>query len=283
VTSYDPRVTAARADLADARLKGKIAAPRYARGGMRVVMRGAADLRKEPASDASLHTQLLYGERFRVFEEKSGWAWGQAELDNYVGYVRASSLSRAMAAPTHRVTSMATPSLPGPDVKHGARDLLPMNAKLTLTNHEGRFALLSDGNFVFAGHLSRITTVEEDWVAVAERFLGTPYLWGGKTLAGIDCSGLIQTSLEAAGKSAPRDTDMMEGALGRLLSLAPDLSGLKRGDLIFWPRHIGVMQDATRLLHANAWFMEVTSETLAVAAARIAEIEGKIRTVKRLD
>jgi cell wall-associated NlpC family hydrolase len=174
---------------------------------------------------------------------------------------------------------MATPALPGPDVKHGARDLLPLNAKLTVTGHDGRFALLSDGNHAFSGHLAEITTAAPDWVSVAERFLCVPYLWGGKTLAGIDCSGLIQTSLEAAGKSAPRDTDMMETSLGREISADSELT---RGDLIFWRRHVGVMQDATRLLHANAWFMEVTSESFAEAVARIAAMEGPIRTVKRI-
>jgi cell wall-associated NlpC family hydrolase len=176
---------------------------------------------------------------------------------------------------------MATPALPGPDVKHGARDLLPMNAKLRVSRSDGRFALLSDGNHVFAGHLAPISSRAPDFVAVAERFLGTPYLWGGKTLAGIDCSGLIQTSLEAAGQSAPRDTDMMEASLGRSLDVTR-LSELVRGDLIFWLRHVGVMQDESRLLHANAYFMEVTSEPLAQAIARIATIEGPVRAVKRI-
>jgi cell wall-associated NlpC family hydrolase len=155
-----------------------------------------------------------------------------------------------------------------------------MNAKLTVSRSEGRFALLSDGNYVFAGHLVDAAAAAPDFVTVAERFLGVPYLWGGKTLAGIDCSGLIQTSLEAAGKSAPRDTDMMEDGLGR--AIATDFSLLRRGDLIFWPRHIGVMQSATQLLHANAYFMEVTSEPLKDAVTRIASLEGPVRTIKRI-
>jgi cell wall-associated NlpC family hydrolase len=157
-----------------------------------------------------------------------------------------------------------------------------MNAKLTVSGYAGRFSRLADGRFVFSGHIAPIAHAADDWVSVAERFLHVPYLWGGKTLAGIDCSGLIQVSLEAAGRSAPRDTDMMEASLGHALDHAADFSGLKRGDLVFWRRHVGVMQDSVRLLHANAWFMEVTSEPVAAAVARIAELEGPIRVVKRV-
>ena len=279
---FDPRVTAARADLAAAHLRGRIAAPRFAEGRAAQVARGTAGLRAAPFDDAGQHTELLFGERFTIYEEENGWVWGQAESDRYVGYARSACFATQISAPTHRVTARATPVLPAPDVKRAPHDLLPLNAKVSVTGEQNRFARLESGFYVFAGHLAPIGQIAADWVAVAESFLGVPYVWGGKTVAGLDCSGLVQTALEAGGQHAPRDTDMMEAELGTAVPLAADLSGLARGDLVFWKGHMGVMQDGLRLLHANATAMQVASENLADAAGRIAGTEGPIRTIKRL-
>lgn len=281
--NFDPRVTAARPDLAAAELKGTVAAARFSPGRVMRIFRGTAALREAPNDAAGLSTELLFGERFTVYEEKDGWAWGQAALDGYVGYVRADALALPGKNPTHRVAALNAPLLPAPDTKHVAHAHLPMNAKLCVTRTDGVFAHLDDGLYVLAEHLSPFLQPETDWVAVAERFAGVPYLWGGKTAAGLDCSGLIQTALEAGGRAAPRDTDMMEAALGRSVPVAADLSGLRRGDLIFWKGHVGVMRDSQTLLHANAFVMEVASEKLADAHARIAKSEGAIRAIKRLD
>ncbi|MCH8859421.1 MAG: C40 family peptidase, partial [Proteobacteria bacterium] len=248
--NFDPRVTAARPDLAAAELKGTVAAARFSPGRVMRIFRGTAALREAPNDAAGLSTELLFGERFTVYEEKDGWAWGQAALDGYVGYVRADALALPGKNPTHRVAALNAPLLPAPDTKraahaarvaHAARAAhahLPMNAKLCVTQTDGVFAHLDDGLYVLAEHLSLFSQPETDWVAVAERFAGVPYLWGGKTAAGLDCSGLIQTALEAGGRAAPRDTDMMEAALGRSVPVPADLSGLKRGDLIFWKGHV---------------------------------------------
>jgi hypothetical protein len=272
----DRRITPARPDLAASHLKGQVDAANFVDGTDYCVLRGRIALRAAPDSGAGQETELLRGEHFTVYEEKNGWCWGQAALDGYVGYAQLVSLCDAFA-PTHRVIALSTPLLSGPDVKSPALDMLPLNAKLCIEREEGDFAEVP-GGYVARRHLAPIAAHQPDFVTVAERFLGVPYVWGGKTQAGCDCSGLIQTSLEAAGISAPRDTDMMQAQTGAALTDRER----KRGDLIFWKGHMGVMRDAHTLLHANAFHMEVFSEPLADAIARIEPIAGPVTSVKRL-
>jgi cell wall-associated NlpC family hydrolase len=276
---FDARVTPARPDLAAAFLKGKIVAEKFAGGTVMQVARGVVELRALPHQDAGLHTQLLFGEHFTVYEDKEGWVWGQAALDLYVGYARRENFDPPQS-PTHRVVSLATPLLNAPDVKKGTRDMLPMNAKLCVVENGDRFGRLDGGGYVFAGHIAPLDNQISDWVAEAEKFVGVPYVWGGKTSAGIDCSGLVQTALEAGGIKSPRDTDMMEAQLGTPISLDADL---RRGDLIFWKGHVGLMLDATRIIHANGYFMQVSIEPLALVRDRTLAKEGvSVRTIKRL-
>jgi len=276
---FDTRLTPARPDIAAAFLKGKVAAEIFVDGHSAQVSRGVVDLRAAPSQDGSLHTQLLFGEQFTVYEDKDGWVWGQASLDNYVGYARREDFGPTRSA-THRIVSLSTPLLNAPDVKKGARDMLPMNAKVSVADSAERFAKLTDGYYVFAGHIAPIGHHAPDWVAVAEQFVGIPYVWGGKTSAGIDCSGLVQTALEAGGKTSPRDTDMMEAALGTSIPLDAEL---RRGDLIFWKGHVGLMLDAVHLVHANGYFMQVSIEPLALVRERTLAKEGvPIRSIKRL-
>jgi cell wall-associated NlpC family hydrolase len=277
----DPRVIPARPDLAAAHLKGKLEAARYVEGRLREVARGRTALRMEPSGDSRMETELLFGERFTVYETANGWAWGQSALDDYVGYVAANDLRDVSVEPDHRVTGGSTPLLPAPDFKRAARDLLPMNAKVKVLERDARYVHIAPDGFVFAGHLAPIGDRVTDWVAVAERFRGTPYLWGGKTVAGVDCSGLVQASLEAGGIASPRDADMQEAALGKAVSVPSDCSGLRRGDLVFWKDHVGVMLDGTTLLHANSFYMEAAVEPLADAIHRIAQ-RGPVTSVKRL-
>ena len=276
---FDRRLIPARADLAAAHLKGKVAAEAFVEGRIAQVARGVAGLYSAPAEDAGLQTELLFGEVFTIYEERAGWVWGQASLDSYVGYAPAACFAPPVAV-THQVISLATPLLRAPDVKKGASDILPMNAKVAVTDGGGRFAGLAGGSYVFAGHLAPLGARAPDWVAQAERFVGVPYLWGGKTAAGIDCSGLVQTALEAGGLQSPRDTDMMESALGVAVDEA---AALQRGDLIFWKGHVGLMLDGERLIHANGFAMQVSIENLADVRARTLSSEGlPVRTIKRL-
>lgn len=277
--TYDRRITAARPDLAAAHLKGIVAAERYREGRIKQVAVASIGLRSGPGLDAPLETELLFGEIFSVYELKNRWVWGQGALDSHVGYAPADSFSDTVTMPTHRVTARATPLLMASDVKQPSRAILPMNAKLAVAEAGDRFCRVADGAYVSSAHIAPLASHAADWVALAEAFLGTPYVWGGKTFAGIDCSGLVQTALEAAGISAPRDTDLMETALGAPIALdAP----LQRGDLIFWKGHMGAMLDGARLIHASALAMQVVIEDFAAARARI-EADGlPVRTIKRL-
>jgi cell wall-associated NlpC family hydrolase len=200
-----------------------------------------------------------------------------------VGYLPSDALGEPGPALTHKVTATRTFVYPGPSLKLPFVDFLTLNTKVTVTKIQGDYAELASGGFVFAAHLASPDTKEPDFVSVAERLLHVPYLWGGKTSLGTDCSGLAQTSLAAAGIAAPRDSDMQERQLGVSLEVREDLGGLQRGDLVFWKGHVGMMLDATRLLHATGFTMTVDIEPLAVAEARIRKVDhGPITSIKRL-
>lgn len=280
--TFDRRVTPAREDLAAMSLKDKVEAAAFVEGVGKRAALGRVALRRAPSATASLETELLYGEAFTAYEEKNGFVWGQCGFDSYVGYVAAEALGAASAAPTHRVTAARSFVFPAADLKRPPRDVLPFNARLVVTAMEGDYARLDDGGFVFVGHIASATDTQKDFVAVAQRFLGVPYLWGGKTPDGYDCSGLIQSALDACGMAAPRDTDMQERALGEMVAIRPDFQGLTRGDLVFWKGHVGVMVDAGTLLHANAHHMAVAMEPLGVAATRIAAKGSPVTSIKRL-
>ena len=281
--SFDPRITPARPDLADERLRGTVEAPRYATGRLMRIVAPSTPLRPHPSPEVSIYTEALLGERVRIYDEHEGWAWGQLESDGYVGYLSAEALGPEHPAPTHRVAALRTFVYPGPNLKLPPLQHLSLGAAVSVIGREKEWARIGPTAFVFAAHLAPLASHESDFVAVAERFVGTPYLWGGKTSLGLDCSGLIQLSLAAAGIAAPRDTDMQQQALGAPVELAPDLSGLRRGDIVFWKGHMGVMLDAERLLHANGHHMAVAIEPLREAEERIRlNSYGPVVAIKRL-
>lgn len=281
MTVLDPRLNAFRADLADSRLEGRASSPRYVAGELAQVASPVVGVHREPRFDAMQVTQLLMGECVRVFDIHEGWAWIQAERDSYVGYVAADDLSRTVANPTHRVSVPSTLLFSGPDIKSQPVLTVTMNAEVAVESVDDRFAKLKSGHHAIARHLKPIAEHETDFVASAEALLHTPYLWGGKSSFGIDCSGLVQLALESAGVPSPRDSDMQEQSLGRTLG-HNERKALARGDLVFWKGHVGIMRDDTVLLHANAHFMQVTSEPLAEAEARIATRYGAVTAIKRL-
>jgi cell wall-associated NlpC family hydrolase len=279
---YDPRITAVRPDLAARYLEGTVAAARFADGAEREVLDAHAPVRSMPAPDAPLITQALRGERVTIYEETDeGWSWGQLVGDGYVGWLPSNALGATGPAPTHKVAALRTLAFPAPMVKQPPLDSLPLGARLAVQRIEGEFAAL-DGSFVPARHLAPLDAFEPDFVAVAERFVGTPYLWGGKTSFGIDCSGLVQVSMTASGLSCPRDSDMQEEAVGAAVGPAPGFANLRRGDLMFWKGHVAIVVDPHTIVHANAFHMAVAIEPLAGAVARIRAMGSEVRSVKRI-
>ena len=279
---FDPRTTPARPDLAAAHLKGKVTAARFVEGTTLRVVEPTAPFRRQPVHDLSIDTEALYGERVVVYETtEEGWAWGQLELDGYVGWLSAAALGEVGAAPTHRVSALRTFLFPGPDAKLPPMQALSFGSRLVVLRIEGEFAITDTGGFVAARHLAPLDHLESDFIATAQRFLGVPYLWGGRSSSGLDCSGLVQISLQAAGLACPRDSDM-QAAFGAPVAFAGDASALRRGDLVCWKGHIGFVAEAGRFLHANAFHMEVAAEPLNEAITRIYKNGLEISAVRRI-
>lgn len=279
----DRRLNPYRDDLAAAHLRGEVKAERFVEGVDRRVVVPNLPLLREPEAAAPMDTQLLHGETFRVYEERDGWAWGQAAHDDYVGYVDAKGLASRPAAPTHSVAALRTFIYPKPDMKTRPATPLSMNAKVRVTGAKEKFSEIEGGGWVFTAHLAPLDAHVRDFVAVAEEFVGVPYLWGGRDSMGLDCSGLVQMSLERVGISSLRDTDMQEATLGEALPEPVDFTALERGDLVFWKGHVGIMIDARHLIHANAFHMRVAVEGLDTALSRIARSPaGHVTAIKRL-
>jgi cell wall-associated NlpC family hydrolase len=284
VSALDPRLNAFRPDVADASLRGKVDADRFVEAARRRVVAFSAPLKRAPRADAPLDSEILRGEIFRVFEESAeGWSWGQLETDSYVGYVPTGSLGSLAPEPTHRVTALRTFVYPGPDLKFPALGALSFGSRVALAGETVTrgtlYRHLAGGEgAVVAAHVTPIDAPPAaDFVAVAERFAETPYLWGGRTSLGLDCSALVQLSLMAAGTAAPRDSDLQEKLLG-----TPVVGGvagvLARGDLVFWKGHVGILLDGARMVHASGQPMMVVVEPLAGAVARM----GPPASVRRL-
>jgi cell wall-associated NlpC family hydrolase len=282
-TAPDPRRHAFRNDLAAESLRGKVAAARYAKGEPRQVVYPAIPLWAEPDARQDWATQALFGERVTVYEEKGGWAWVQLERDGYVGYVQARALSAQVRRPTHKVRAPGTCVYAAANARAQTGPHLSMTSLLSVAETSAAFSRLAEGGFVPTRHIAELGRFAPDFVAVAERFAGTPYVWGGKTRLGIDCSGLVQVAMHAAGLDCPRDSDMQQAELGRAIAVGGGLDGLERGDLVFWSGHVGIMTDAFMLLHANAYHMAVTAEPLRGAVDRIARGGLEIAAVRRLE
>lgn len=277
--SLDPRLTPARPDLAAAHLRGKVEAARYADGTLQEVVVGHAPVRAGPSHEAALLTEALRGERVTVYEtDEEGWAWGQLASDNYVGFLPAAALFAPEREPTHRVAALRTFVFPGPSIKLPPMDALPLGARIAATKVTDTFAITAAGGHVPLQHLALVGSTAPDPVAIAERFLGVPYLWGGKTNLGIDCSGMVQVALDACGIACPRDSDMQEAALGARIAV----SELWRGDLLFWKGHVAIARDGHSLIHANAHHMAVAIEPVAEAVARIRSGGSEVISVRRI-
>ncbi|WP_315734638.1 MULTISPECIES: NlpC/P60 family protein [unclassified Bradyrhizobium] len=277
----DPRLTPARGDIAAKHLEGQVTAARFVEGEMLVVADSIAPLRQQPFSGAELATQALRGERVTIYDRNGeGWAWGQLAADGYVGWLPEAALAAPAVAPTHKISAVRSFAFPGPSIKLPPVATLLMGSTIAVAREDASFAVTADGWFVPKPHVALLGAIEPDYVAVAERFVGTPYLWGGKSSLGIDCSGLVQVSLNAAGVPCPRDSDMQLAALGRLLDGGEPL---RRGDLMFWRGHVAIVRDADTIVHANAFHMATQIEPIGEAIARIKASGSDVLAIKRLD
>ena len=281
--AFDPRVTPARPDLAAKHLQGKVDAARFVEGKSREVSEPQAPLRSEPRPDAPLLTEALKGERVTIYDANGeGWAWGQLDADGYVGWLPESALGPPGEPVTHKVGALRTLVFPGPSIKLPPVAALPLGSTLAIARIEDRLAVTSSGGYVPAVHLRPTSDFESDFVAVAGRFVGVPYLWGGKTALGLDCSGLVQVALTACGVACPRDSDMQEAAVGAPVASAADRANLRRGDLLFWKGHVAIARGGGSLIHANAFHMAVAIEPVAGAIARIRQAGSELTSVRRV-
>jgi cell wall-associated NlpC family hydrolase len=279
MVALDPRINAFRPEIAAKHLQGHVEAERFVEGRRHQVIEPIAGLRRTPSHEARLDTQALLGESLMVYEtSEEGWAWGQLETDGYVGWLSANAVAPPGPAATHKVAVPRTLVFPGPDIKLPPLTALPMGAMLTIVRQDELFAIAANGWHLPRVHLAPIKARRPDFVSVAETLLGAPYLWGGKTSLGIDCSGLVQVALQAAGIGCPRDSDMQELLLGKLSTLA----GLRRGDLVFWKGHVAIARDSETLIHANAHAMMVATEPVAQAIARIKAAGSEVTSVMRM-
>lgn len=244
----------------------------------------ASFLRRGPKSSASAETELLYGTLFHVHRKGRGWVWGQAQcplpgqqFPGYVGWVPSRDLGPSVEKPSHKITALSAPVFARADIK--TQVLCHLSLSCVFNGQDKDDFLRMPMGFIHKNHVLPLSARPDylDWVAVAESLLGRPYVWGGVSSVGLDCSGLVQTSLRFMGSDIPRDTDQ-QAEVGQPVSIKDDLSGLKRGDLIFWKGHVGIMTSRTDLLHANAHHMAVSIEPLIDAVQRI----GDITTIRRL-
>ncbi len=272
----DPRLNAYRPDLADIGLKGMVDAEQFVSPVRARISVPVAALRKSPDHSAGVDSEALFGDGVKVFEREHGWAWVQTEFDGYCGYVDETGISTTAMKPTHIVSVPRSFVYPHADLKSPHMMTLSMGSELAIEDFEDvrgtRYATLATGGHVIARHLRPINQPAEDFVAIAELFAGTPYLWGGTSAFGLDCSGLVHLSMRICGRMVLRDTDMQAATIGDEFDPA---DGLQRGDLVFWKGHIAIMRDSESIVHANGHTMLTSTEPLAEAIERIGYLYGQ--------
>jgi cell wall-associated NlpC family hydrolase len=275
MSGLDRRLNAYHPDLAAKSLRGSVEATRFTEGRPMQVIRGCADLRRGPADSEPLESQLLFGEEVLVFDEADGWAWIQNKSDHYVGYVARSALSETVVAPTHVVSAVRTFVFPEPDLKTPPSAVLSMTTPLHIDETREAFSHLASGGWVYNRHLALLDALEPDYVKTALRFLEVPYLWGGKSSLGLDCSALIQLVLARSGIVTFRDSDQQAESIGEPLPWTSGKTPPNRGDLLFMPGHVAIALDEDSVVHANAYAMAVAIEPWRDLEARVMAESGQ--------
>jgi cell wall-associated NlpC family hydrolase len=271
VTDRDPRTTLARDDLAEQALEGLVRARRYREVAPRQCAVAAAAVRARPDAAAEQLDQVVFGEAFDVLDTQGDWAWGRARRDGSVGWVESCALAAPVLAPTHRVSAVRSYAFSAPSAKAASPILLTLNALVTAQAREGGFVQVARVGWIAERDLAPLDDFERDPVAVAERYLGAPYQWGGRESLGLDGAALVQQALYACGRACPRDTDEQAREMGEPLEPGEHL---RRGDLVFWPGHVGLMVDPDRIIHANSHHMAVAVEPLSEAVGRLRDSGG---------
>ncbi|MEM1049972.1 MAG: NlpC/P60 family protein [Pseudomonadota bacterium] len=285
--ALDPRLNAFRDDLADETLRGRVEAAAYSAGARYRIGDAVVPLHRAPGHATPIDTEILFGETVRVFDRANGWAWCQAETDAYTGYVPVDVLREPGLPATHRVAVLATPLYPEAELRRPAVTLLSLGSAVRIDGHQTvrdlDYALLEDGTAIVASHLVPIDqALDSDFVGIAERFLGLPYLWAGRSGRGVDCSGLLQLALHMTGVAALRDTDMQERSLGFAIERPDSLASLRRGDLIFWNGHVGIISGANEILHASGYHMLVAKDPLDTVVDRLESKGLPITSIRRI-
>lgn len=271
-----------RDDLAAAYLKGQVQATRFTDPVPARVCSEVLSIQARPETRAMQISELLFGEDVAVYEQRDGWAWIQGRLDGYVGYVRANGLTfDTLSAPTHIVCARLSHLFADPTIKDPPVGRLTLGARLNVATVQGKFARLDDGRHLIASHVRAIDAPETDLVAVALRNLGAPYLWGGRSSLGLDCSGLVQVAVQALGGEPPRDSDMQRDELGQNAPKPADMRDLQRGDIVYFPGHCMIADGNGHLVHANATHMAVTHEPVETVFARTRGGYGAVTHIRR--
>lgn len=281
----DPRVTPAGPELARSTLKGIVNSAAFTEGTRATIICSNIGLKENPDPLAANNTELIFGETIVVLKTSGGWAWVQATNDDYVGYLPEVAFNGISMDTTHKVSVPLTHFYGTPDMKQPALMAVPMGAVIQATDRKSKGyieVIFPNGNnirvWAFENHLTPIPTPLSDATSVAESFEKAPYLWAGRTVSGIDCSGLVQLVHKMVGLDLPRDTDMQLAALKNDI---PEDEPFQRGDILFSPGHVVMMVDDTHIIHANATHMQVVIETLDGFLARIKESHGQSLTGRK--
>ncbi|MBT3330999.1 MAG: C40 family peptidase [Rhodospirillaceae bacterium] len=280
----DTRITPAREDLAADWLRDQVTAARYVPGTPRTVIRDGAPLRFSPNSSAGLESQLIYGEVFQVYEDRDGWCWGQNLTDDYVGYVPSVDLAVDVPTADHQVAALHSHLYTEPDIKRPTAGSISMSSRVKVVDVSGQFCRIASGQWLHSRHLVSLDYTTHDLVGTALKFLGVPYLWGGRTAMGLDCSALVQLALAMAGMTAPRDSDLQQNNLGTKVAMDDDqdFSRIEQGDLVYFPGHVGFFVGDWRFLHANAFDMQVSLHGFSEVLDRAIKDNAGVTAIRRI-